>query len=133
MSEHVYTGLAVLQYEITNQWLVLAIFGSHLNECYFVMNGTETFDLNTHGTADYALNCFLRCSFHLDFGHGLQISKSITPRHRKHHERRARVDQRIASQALSYVGGIIDSYGSNNSAHSFRPFNAIDIWISYAL
>ena len=56
MTEHVYTGLDVPQHEITDQWLVLAIFGSHLNKCYFVMNWTETFDLNTHGTADYAFN-----------------------------------------------------------------------------
>src|SRR5438105_4385577 len=59
MSKHVDAGLAVLQHEITNQWLVFAVFGSHLNECYFVMKGTETFDLNTHGTAYDAFDCFL--------------------------------------------------------------------------
>src|SRR5437660_1487884 len=110
MTEHIHTGLAVLQHEIANQWFVLAIFGSHLNECYFVMNGTEAFDLNTHGTADYAFDCFLRCCFHLDLGHGLEISQSIPPRHRKNHERRARVDQSVASQTLGYIGGVVDSY-----------------------
>src|SRR5437868_4158238 len=131
MTEHIHTSLAVLQHEITNQGLVLAIFGSHLNKCYFVMNGTETFDLNTHGTADYSFDCFLRCSLH--FGHGLQISKSITPRHRKHHERRARIDQCVASHALGYVRGIIDSYGSNNSTYFFGPLNPTDIRILYSL
>src|SRR5947199_5018884 len=117
MAEDVDTGLALLQHKVSDQRFVLAILGLHVYKRNLSVNGTETFDLNSDWPTDFSLNCFLGGSFHLDLGHSLQRSESISPSAWQHHERRAGINQGITSDALRIVSDIVDSYGGNDSSH----------------
>ena len=103
MTEHIDGSLALLQDDVTDQRLVFTIGGFHFDKGNFVEDGTKAFDLNAHGATYFRPDNFLSGSLNFDFRTGLQLSESIPPGTRQHHQRRAGIYQRIAPQTLGNI------------------------------
>jgi len=100
---HVNGGLALLKYNIPDQWLIVAVLRFHIDKQNLIEDWPEALYLYSHRPAYLAPDRLLIGKLKLNLIDTLEIPQTIPPCVRKHAIRSAGIHERIAPDGFRGV------------------------------